>query len=124
MPPEVRAVASRPAAAGAGEHKGWVMSMKAIGLGIGIGGAVLAGIVAFQDISVPWAPAKLVSDNSTDIYLADKRWLNRELMTNRIAQGVFVMDGEKVPDIYLEQEQGFLEDIEKRDRQLRELEGK
>ena len=103
------------------------MGMAKIGMVIVIGGGLLAGIVAFQDIEVPWAPKellKLVSENTVDINLADKRWLSRELMNNRIAQRVFIEDGEKVPDIYLQQELGFLEDIERRDRQLRKLEGK
>lgn len=100
------------------------MSMTKIAMGIGIGGVVLAGIVSFQDIEVPWAPRALVSQNSVDIIHADKRWLNPQLINNRVDQKVFKMDGEQVPEVYLQQEQGFIEDIEKRDRQLRELEGK
>ena len=103
------------------------MGMAKIGMGIVIVGGLLAAIVAYQDIKPPWAPSELVqlvSENSVDITLAHKRWLNRELMNNRIAQRVFLEAGENVPDIYLKQEQGFLEDIERRDRQLRKLEGK
>ncbi len=103
------------------------MSMTTIGAGIVIAGGLLAGIVAYQDIDVPWAPSELVqtvSDNSASIALQHKRWLARELLNNRIAQRIFIEDGETVPDIFLQQEQGFLEDIERRDRQLRKLEGK
>lgn len=103
------------------------MSMATIGAGIVIGGGLLAGIVAYQDIDVPWAPNELVqtvSDNSASIAWQHKRWLTRELLNNRIAQRGFTNIGKTVPDIYLQQEQGFLEDIEIRDRQLRELEGK
>lgn len=103
------------------------MSMKIIGWGIGIGGVLLTAVVTSQDIKYPWAPSELVqlvSENSVAIIHADKKWLNRELLNNRVSQQVFIEDGENVPDVYLQQEQGFIEDIEKRDRQLRELEGK
>ena len=101
------------------------MNMKTIVLGIGIAGALLAGVVSLQDIEVPWAPKALVQNisdrvttNAVNAAVRRKEALDGQLLQNKIEQGVYTRDGERVPDPYLQQEQMFKHQIEEQERAL------